>query len=58
MGEKEIQLNKELIELAQTPTQLQHLLKLMEDREASPGFIMELVNNLLDRLERKTNANT
>ncbi len=58
MKEKEEQLNKELIELVQSPTQLTHLLKLIEDREVNPGFIMELINNLLDRLERKNNANT
>jgi len=51
MNESENRLNKELIELAQSPTQLAHLLKLIENREAGPGFIMDLINNLLDRLE-------
>ena len=53
MDSREERVVKELINLTETKEQLDHLTKLVADREASPGFIMDLINNLLDRLEKK-----
>lgn len=53
MDKTEEEIAKELIGLTQTKEQLHFLTGVLEQRALSSSLAMEVINNLLDRLERR-----
>ena len=53
MDKSEEELAKGLIALMQTKEQLKFLTGMIEQKALSSSFVMDLINNLLDRIERK-----